>query len=352
MAGHTLLVGTRKGLFVLDSDDRRTWLLAGPAFAGWEVFDVAVDRRDGTWFAGVNSLVHGPIVARSTDGGRTWDHSGDGLSYGPGGPEITAVWKVAPGHPDRPGEVYAGVEPAGLFRSTDGGRTWTHVEALRDHPTAPDWSPGKGGLCLHTVLVDPDDAERLWVAISAVGVFRSEDGGATWQARNVGVPSVYGEDREAGHCPHKVTLAAGSGDRLYRQDHMGQFASADGGDTWTSIENGTSSGFGFPVVAHPRDPDTLWLLPLVGSSERYVPDGRPAVYRTRDGGRSFERCDRGLPEEAWILVLRDAMTVDTADPVGVAFGTSTGQVFASLDEGDTWSLAANLLPPVLSLAAP
>ena len=298
-------------------------------------------------YAAVNSAVHGPLVARSSNGGHTWSHSGNGLSYGDGGPELTAVWAVKAGA--RPGEVYAGANPAGLFRSDDGGDTWTEVPALREHPTNEHWYPGAAGLILHTIVPHPTDPGTMWCGISAAGVYKTEDAGASWRPQNVGIPAPWDspEVPVAGQCCHKIRLAAGSSTRLYQQNHMGQFRSDDGGDTWESIQSAMPSEFGFCVAVHARDEDTAWFIPMVGPEERYVPEGKPIVYRTRDGGSSYEALSNGLPpRDSYLVILRDAMISDGLDPVGVYFGTSTGQIYATADEGDSWRLAADLLPPV------
>ncbi len=349
----TLLVGTRKGLFTLTGDDERTgWEVAGPAFAGWHVNSVDHDSRTGTTYAAVTSEMYGPVIARSDDLGRTWDQSSEGFTYGEGGDELRGAWAVRAGL--EPGVVYAGARPAGLFRSADGGKTWSELAALRTHPTAEHWSPGAAGLILHTIVPHPTDPNVLWAGISAAGVYHTSDGGESWEPRNAGINAPW-EGREppvAGQCCHKFRLAGASATRLFQQNHVGQFRSDDGGVAWQPIQQGLPSEFGFPVVTHPRDDDTAWFLPLVGAEHRFVPDGVPVVYRTRDGGASYESLAAGLPTgHAHLVILRDAMATDDLDPVGVYFGTSTGQVFASPDEGDTWRLAADFLPPVYAVHA-
>ena len=345
-----LLVGTKKGAFILDGDEsRRSWSLRGPLCEGWPIQHLNFDPASGALFAGGGNPWYGPAVWRSDDLGATWSHSSEGLSYGDDGPAIRTVWNVTPAH----GVIYAGVEPAGLFRSQDGGRTWEHVRGLTEHPTRPTWQPGNGGLCLHTIVPHPDDPQRMWVGISAVGCFATEDGGATWQVRNQGVRADFMPDPypETGQCVHKMALAAGRPDRIYQQNHCGQYRSDDAGRTWQSIEAGLPSSFGFPVGAHPRDPDTLWTVPLNGAEKgRFVPDARMAVWRSRDAGATWTELRDGLPQQdAYLSVLREAMAVDGLDPAGVYIGTSSGELFASADEGDHWQSLEAHLPPIWSL---
>jgi photosystem II stability/assembly factor-like uncharacterized protein len=347
-----LLVGTRKGLFMLEGDtDRRDWRVRGPLCDGWPIHDTAFDAATGAIYAAGGSSWYGPAVWRSDDLGATWTHSSEGLTYGDDGPKITTVWNVTEGH----GELYAGVEAAGLFRSRDGGATWQHVEGLTSHPSRPGWQPGNGGLCLHSIAPDPDDPARMWVGISAVGAFETRDGGATWETRNRGVRAEFMPERypEFGQCVHKLVVAADGSGHLYQQNHCGVYRSADGGRQWEEITPGLPSEFGFPMAAHPRDPKTAWTIPLNGADQgRFMPDGSTAVWRTNDGGDSWTRSGDGLPaKNAYLSVLREAMTVDRLDPVGVYFGTSTGQLYGSTDEGRSWSMVADNLPGIWSVEA-
>ncbi len=351
--GLMLLLGTKKGAFILEGDGaRRDWSLRGPFCETWPINHVIADPATGTiWAAGGNEWF-GPAVWRSTDLGESWTHSSEGLAYAPGETPIKAVWSLALG-PD--GTLWCGVEPAGLFRSDDRGDTWTQVTGLTEHPSRPDWQPGGGGMILHGILPHPTDPNRLWVAISVAGVFATEDGGASWTPRNRGTRMDYGPDDhrypEHGQCVHALAMAAGMPDRLYQQNHCGMYRSDDGGRHWVSIEAGLPSSFGFPAAAHPRDPDTLFLLPLNGDQAgRFMPDAAAAVWRTRDAGANWQALRDGLPQSsAYFGVLRRAMTTDRLDPAGVYFGTSGGALYASADEGEAWSRIAENLPTILSV---
>lgn len=347
-----LMVGTRKGAFTFQSDEgRRTWQRQGPFFPGWEVHHMAYDGRSRTMYAAANTFNYGAVVARSQDRGQTWTHSSEGLTYGEAspGPTLRRVWHLRPGR--AAGELYAGVEHAGLFFSRDAGQSWEQIEGLRRHPSTPTWPPGGGGLCLHTILLHPTDRNRMWVGISAAGVFRTSNGGATWEPQNRGVANpVVSEGAEVGSCVHKIDLAPRDG-RIYQQNHMGTYRSDDAGASWIDISEGLPSRFGFCMVAHPRDPESAWVLPLTGDDRRFVPDARPAVWRTSDAGRHWRKLDHGLPPDAWLVVLRDGMHGDGLDPVGLYFGSSTGQLYASIDEGESWRPIADHLPPIMSVEA-
>ncbi|HSO28652.1 MAG TPA: hypothetical protein VLS28_02000 [Candidatus Sulfomarinibacteraceae bacterium] len=354
MAEHVaLLIGTPKGAFVLDGDARRRdWALRGPLCEGWPIHDVSVEPASGALLAGGGSPWYGPAVWRSDDLGATWTHSSEGLTYGDDGPPVKTVWNVTAARD----VIYAGVEPAGLFRSRDGGRTWAHVAGLTDHPTRSGWQAGNGGLILHSIVPHPADDDRLWVGISAVGAFETRDGGATWETRNKGVRADFNPDNrypEWGQCVHKLVMAADGGEHLYQQNHCGVYRSADGGRQWEEITSGLPSEFGFPMTAHPRDPLTAWTIPLTPPElGRYMPGASAAVWRTHDGGDSWVRSGEGLPQrDAYVGVLREAMAIDRLDPVGVYFGTSTGQLYGSSDEGVTWRLIADNLPPIWSVEA-
>jgi len=347
-----ILVGTKKGAFTLTSDtNRRSWELRGPFCETWPLNHVVGDAASGTIYAGGGNEWFGPAVWKSTDLGETWTHSSEGLTYQAGETPIKSVWSLA----GSAGVLYAGVEPAGLFRSNDGGQSWQHVAGLQQNPTRPNWQPGGAGLILHSLVPHPTDTQQLWIGISAAGVFHTADGGATWAPRNRGTRCDFlpEEQRypEYGQCVHCLVMAPGMPDRLYQQNHCGMYRSEDGGGHWESIEQGLPSTFGFPAAVHPRDASTLFLLPLNGDmAGRYVPDGRAAVWRTRDAGANWTALRDGLPQQnTFFGVLRQAMAADRLEPAGVYFGTNTGALYASADEGDSWHCVAQHLPPIHSV---
>jgi len=350
-----LLIGTKKGAFILESDgSRRDWRVRGPFCEKWPIHHV-VRSSDGTLYAGGGSPWYGATVFRSDDDGATWSQSSAGLTYGDGDdtPKVTTVWNLTPSADGK--TVYAGVEPAGLFRSDDRGETWSHVAGLREHPSTPEWQPGNGGLILHSIALDPTNADHMWVGISSVGAFETTDGGATWETRNKGVRADFypGDPPEFGQCVHKLLPDPKDPSRLIQQNHCGVYRSDDGGSTWTEITNNLPSDFGFPMAVHPQQPETLWVIPHSGpEAGRHMIDGHAAVWRSTDRGDTWQQMDAGLPvENAYLTVLREAMGTDRLDPVGVYFGTSTGQVFGSANEGESWQLLADFLPDVWSVEA-
>ena len=355
-----VLLGTTKGLFALRAGDgRNDFELSGPSFAGEEVYATCIDTRaaETRLFSGSVSNHWGPVLRRSDDLGETWSEDQTAaLAFPDGSDEALArIWQLTPGPADQPEVVYAGVEPAALFRSDDGGHTFSLVDGLWDHPHRARWQPGGGGLCLHTVMVHPTDPDRLLIAVSAAGVYLSDDGGKSWRASNQGIVAGFEPDTpvlEFGQCVHKVARDAADPERLYLQHHGGIYRSDDGGGSWDGMASIAGMDFGFPVVAHPTRGDTAYLLPLHSDEFRCTPDGRCIVWRTSDAGASWQPLTAGLPqEEAYLTVLRDAFTTDGQDPAGLYFGTRSGEVYGSTDDGDSWRLLASHLPPVLSVRA-
>ncbi|WP_346622364.1 exo-alpha-sialidase [Blastococcus montanus] len=352
-----LAIGTRKGLWLARSDDaRRTWTLEGPHLLAQEVAAVSIDTRRPAprLLAGVQYGHWGPTVTWSDDLGSSWHETDSGAIRFPedAGAALGRVWQLQPDIAGRPDVVWAGCEPQSLWRSTDGGCSFTLVRGLWDHPHRPDWAPGAGGGAVHTVLPDPD-TDRVTVAMSTGGVYVSDDGATGWAPRNRGISAVFMPEPapEYGQCVHKVAVDAGDPHRMYAQNHFGVFRTDDGGGSWTSIAEGLPADFGFPVAASTSTPGTAWVVPLVADMQRVPPDGRLRVHRTRDAGRSWNEVGAGLPDGAWTAVLRDAFCTDDHDPAGLYVGTRDGCVYASADEGDTFTLVARHLPDVLVVRA-
>jgi photosystem II stability/assembly factor-like uncharacterized protein len=381
-----VLVGTRKGAFVLTSDGTRDrWDVSGPHFGGWEIYHLKGSPADpNRIYASQTSGWFGQILQRSDDGGRTWSPPGGEKVPGPYDPpggqsnrfvydtseetgapltthqwydgtphpwEFKRVWHLEPSLTD-PDTVYAGIEDAALFRSTDGGMTWHELAGLRGHGTGPKWQPGAGGMCLHTILLDPGDSRRIHVAISAAGAFRTEDGGRTWTAINRGLRSDFLPDptAEVGHCVHRLARHPSRPDVLFMQKHWDVMRSDDGGDSWHEVSGNLPTDFGFPIDVHAHEPDTIYVVPITSDSEHYPPEGRLRVYRSRTGGHEWEALTKGLPQRhCYVNVLRDAMAVDALEPCGVYFGTTGGQVYASADAGDNWAPIVRDLPSVVSV---
>ena len=346
-----LLVGTKKGLFLAESDEARSnWDVRGPFCDAWPVNHAAFDPATNTIYsAGLNAW-YGPAIWKSTDLGASWTHSSEGLTYGEGADPLTTAWLVKPAG----NLIYAGVEPAGLFRSSDAGATWEHVQGLRDHPSRPHWQPGGGGLMVHTMEVDPRDPNHMYVGISVAGVFETKDGGATWTPRNNGVDFDFPtEVPDIANCAHHFELDRVNPDVMFQQSHAGMFLSKDGGANWARVESGLPSTFGFPAVSHPRRSGCYYIAPLNGDQVgRFMPDGATAIYRTQDYGESWQALRKGLPQEgAYFGVLRQAMATDGLDPAGIYAGSSTGHLFASNDEGESWSEIASYFPTISSVEA-
>jgi len=365
MAKVRVLVGTHKGAFILTSDGARAeWQISGPFFAGWEIFHMkASPVNPDRIYAAQNSDWFGQMMQRSDDGGATWTAVGNKFEYegetgthqwydGTPHPwEFKRVWHVEPSLTDAD-TVYAGVEDAALFRSTDAGQSWQELPGLRGHGTGPDWQPGAGGMCLHSIILDPSDPNRIFVAISAAGAFRTDDGGKNWKPVNRGLVSQYIPDPEAevGHCVHHIAMHPAHPGRLFMQKHWDIMRSDDAGDHWHKISGNLPTDFGFVIDVHAHEPETLYIVPIKSDAEHFPLDGRLLVYRSRSGGHEWEPLGNGLPEQnCYVNVLRDAMAVDQMESCGVYFGTTGGQVYASADSGDHWQAIVRDLPAVLSV---
>jgi hypothetical protein len=359
MPDTVLAIGTRKGLFLARSRDGRAgWDLEGPHFPSDSVYAVGIDtRREGTRLLVAATSGHwGPTVYRSDDLAATWSETEGGALRFPSdsGAALAQVWQLLPGAADEPEVVWAGTEPAALFRSDDRGETFSLVEGLWNHPHRPTWQPGGGGQCLHTIIPHPTDRDRITVGISTGGVYRSGDGGATWSPSNAGIAAPFLPDPqpEYGQCVHKIAAHPGRPEQLFLQNHGGVYRSDDGGSTWDSIGDGLPATFGFPVVVHPHRPGVAYVFPLIADAARLPPDNRARVFRTPDAGATWEPLGDGLPQEhAYFAVMRDAMCTDVADPAGIYLGTRNGELYASPDDGDSWTAIARHLPDVFVVRA-
>ncbi len=386
MSNVRVLVGTRKGAFILTADGKREhWDVSGPHFAGWEIYHLKGSPVDpNRLYASQSSGWFGQIIQRSSDGGKTWETPGGEQMPKPDGPpagksnkfayddssatgkpltthqwydgtqhpwEFKRVWHLEPSLTD-PDDVYAGVEDAALFRTKDGAHTWQEVAGLRGHGTGPMWQPGAGGLCLHTIILDPKDPKRMFIAISAAGAFRTDDGGTTWRPINYGLRSPYIPDpnAEIGHCVHHVAMHPARPGVLFMQKHWDVMRTDNAGDSWQEVSGNLPSDFGFVIDVHAHEPETIYVVPIKSDGEHFVPEGKLRVYRSRSGGNEWEPLTKGLPQaNCYVNVLRDAMAVDSLDKCGVYFGTTGGQVYASADAGDSWSAIVHDLPSVLSV---
>ena len=389
MSSIRLLVGTKKGAFILTSDGtRKQWDVSGPHFAGWEMYHLKGSPIDpNRIYASQTSSWFGQIIQRSDDGGKTWHQPGtppgeptttlDGMPKGEsnkfvydtspetGKPltthqhydgtqrpwEFKRVWHLEPSLTD-PDTVYAGIEDAALFRSSDGGKTWQELSGLRDVKGSL-WQPGAGGMCLHTIVQDQSNPQRIYIAISAAGTFRTDDGGVTWRAINRGLKSQYelpDPDAEVGHCVHRIAMHPTRPNVLFMQKHWDVMRSDDAGESWHEISGNLPTDFGFPIDVHAHEPETVYVVPIKNDSEHFPPDGKLRVYRSRTGGNEWEALTNGLPQrDCYVNVLRDSMAVDSLDPCGIYFGTSGGQVYGSADAGDSWTAIVRDLPPVMSV---
>jgi photosystem II stability/assembly factor-like uncharacterized protein len=381
-----VLVGTRKGAFILTADGKREkWDLSGPHFAGWEIYHLKGSPVDpNRLYASQTSGWFGQVIQRSSDGGKTWETPGGGMTATPDGMpsgesnkfvyntsaengkpltthqwydgtqhpwEFKRVWHLEPSLTD-PDVVYAGVEDAALFRSTDGAQTWHELSGLRGHGSGPRWQPGAGGMCLHTILLDPNHPDRIFIAISAAGAFRTDDAGKTWKPINRGLKSNTIPDgtAEVGHCVHRIAMHRSRPDVLFMQKHWDVMRSDNGGESWQEISGNLPTDFGFPIDVHSHEPETVYVVPIKSDSEHYPPDGKLRVYRSKTGGNEWEALTKGLPQSnCYVNVLRDAMAVDSLDSCGVYFGTTGGQVYASPDAGENWAPIVRDLPAVLSV---
>jgi hypothetical protein len=365
MSGVRVLVGTRKGAFVLTADGRRErWDVSGPHMAGWEVYHVKGSPADfNRLYASQSSSWFGQVVQRSNDGGKTWEAVGNAFSYDgvtgthqwyDGTPhpwEFKRVWHFEPSLGD-PDTVYAGVEDAALFRTTDGGQSWHELAGLRNHGSGSQWTPGAGGMGLHTILIDPSNPARIYIAISAAGAFRTDDAGTTWRPINRGLKSEYipDPDAEVGHCVHRIAMHPSRPSVLFMQKHWDVMRTDDAGERWYEVSGNLPTDFGFVIDVHAHEPETVYVVPIKSDSEHFPPDGQLRVYRSRTGGGEWEPLTRGLPQrDCYVNVLRDAMAVDSLDSCGVYFGTTGGQVYASSDGGDNWAPIVRDLPAVLSV---
>jgi len=368
MSGVRLLVGTRKGAFVMRSDGKRErWEIAGPHFGGWEIYHLKGSPADqNRLYCSQSTGWFGQVLQRSNDAGKTWETVGNQFAYDgvpgqhlwyDGTPhpwEFKRVWHLEPSLTE-PDTVYAGVEDAAMFKTTDAGQTWHELPGLRTHESASKWAPGAGGLCLHTILIDPANPKRMFIAISAAGAFRSEDGGTSWRPINRGLKSqqeLPDPNAEVGHCVHRLAMHRSKPGVLFMQKHWDVMRSDDAGDSWHEISGNLPTDFGFVIDVHAHEPNTIYVVPIKSDSEHYPPDGKLRVYRSRTGGQDWEALTNGLPQrDCYVNVLRDAMSVDSLDKCGIYFGTTGGQVYASADAGDSWTAVARDLPPVLSVEA-
>ena len=365
MSDVRVLIGTRKVAFILTADGKRErWEVSGPHFGGWEIYHMKGSPADpNRIYASQSSSWFGQVIQRSSDGGQSCETVGNKFAYegavgnhlwydGTQRPfEFARVWHLEPALKD-PDTVYAGIQDAAMFKTTDGGQSWRELTGLRNHPSAPAWQPGAGGMCLHTVLLDPKNPGRIYIAISAAGVFRSDNDGETWRPMNRGLVSeqIPNPTAEVGHCVHRIAMHPSRPNVLFMQKHWDVMRSDDAGESWKDVGGNLPTDFGFPIDVHAHEPNTVYVVPIKSDSEHYLPDGKLRVYRSRTGGHEWEPLTKGLPQShCYVNVLRDAMAVDALDPCGVYFGTTGGQVYASANAGDSWTPIVRDLPSVVSV---
>lgn len=365
MSGARVLVGTRKGAFILTADGtRKDWEVSGPHFGGWEIYHMKGSPVDSNRiYVSQCSDWFGQMIQRSDDGGKTWEAVGKAFDYvGELGThqwydgslktwQFKRVWHLEPSLTD-PDTVLAGVEDAAIFKTTDGGQSWNELPGLRQHGTGPQWQPGAGGMCLHTILQDSSNPERIFIAISAAGAFRSDNGGNSWKPINQGLHSKYIPDptAEVGHCVHRIAMHPSRPEVLFMQKHWDVMRSDNAGDSWREISGNLPTDFGFPIEVHAHEPETVYVIPILSDSEHYPPEGKLRVYRSRSGGNEWEALTKGLPQSnCYVNILRDATAVDQLDSCGIYFGTTGGQVYCSSDSGDNWNSIVRDLPAVLSV---
>lgn len=346
-----LLAGTKKGLFLFTSRDRKRWDVQGPFQKGKEINHAVRDAHSGRIYATANDPFFGSQLAWSDNGGKTWKSPKRSPAFSPKSKlTVDRYWNIACADSK---QLYVGVAPAGLFHSDDAGKTWSEVLGITNHPTRKKWQPGAGGMCLHSIALDPSNPKRMFVGISAAGVFRTDDAGKTWAPMNRGTRADFMPVKypELGQCVHKLRMATGNSSVLFQQNHCGMYRSDNAGASWTEITKGLPSDFGFPCAVHPRETMTAYFVPLNGAVGRCPPDNKLRVYRTRNGGKKWDSLTKGLPQSgAFFGVYREAMHTDTLDPAGIYFGTNTGKIFASRDDGDSWYALADNLPPVFSIS--
>jgi photosystem II stability/assembly factor-like uncharacterized protein len=351
-----VMVGTKKGAFVFESKDgRRTWKSTGPHFKGTPVFHVVHDKRNGSLLAAVDSFIWGPTVARSSDVGKTWKEAKRAPKFPKGGDlSVSKVWHIEPANEDEPGVVYAGTDPAALFKSKDWGETWTLVRGLTDHPSRPKWNPGNGGLCLHSILVNRKDPDSLLVAISSVGILKSTDGGKSWNFRNKNLLADFLPPKqqypEFGQCPHHLVSHPSKAGLVYQQNHAGVYRSEDWGERWIDISKGLPSRFGFGIAVDHNDPKRIFVAPEESGAARLPIAARFLIWGSEDSGKTWAPLSSGLPRHSYYNVLREGMASDKEDPCGIYFGTTTGQLYGSRNAGGRWEMIADGLPPIYSVS--